>query len=128
MTQGNRKTAKLELSELHKSCLRMIARRDSGNPVSYKDIAVALNVNDRKIRQAVEDLVMIFRLPIGSSYSSRRPGYFWLKTREEARKASGTLIRHGVKIIRRGQILGKLSEEEVQGQLRIEFPVSGQER
>ncbi|MHC1726525.1 MAG: hypothetical protein AB9866_11025 [Syntrophobacteraceae bacterium] len=106
-----------EMTTLHTELLRLIARRDSSDPVSYQDLAVALGVNPRKIRQAVEDLVMIHKQPICSSYNSRRPGYYWPRSKEEIIDSGYRLIRHGVRIIKRGQGILRWSEEEVMGQL-----------
>lgn len=106
-----------DMTNLHTELLRLIARRDSSDPVSYQDLAVALGVNPRKIRQAVEDLVLIHHQPICSSYNSRRPGYYWPQTKEEIIDSGYRMIRHGVRIIKRGQAVLKWSEEEVMGQL-----------
>lgn len=110
-----------ELTELQTDCLRIIGERDSSNPISYQDISVVLGVHPRKVRQAVEDLVMVHHQPICSSYNPKLPGYYWPQTREEIAETCGRLIKHGVSIINRAKAIGKYSQEEVFGQVRMEM-------
>lgn len=109
------------MTTLQRVILGEIRKRGEANPVSYKDLAEWLKVDPRAIRKDVEVLVQIHKQPILSSYSNRSPGYFWPRTPEEVRKACGTMIRHGANIIKRAKIVGKYSDEQVLGQLRIEL-------
>lgn len=49
------------------------------------------------------------------------PGYFIPQTPEEVARTCRTMIRHGARIIKRAKIIGKYSDEEVLGQMRIEL-------
>ena len=110
-----------EMTTIQKVILGEIRKRSIADPVSYQDLAQWLHINPRAIRKEVEDLVMIYKQPILSSYSPKAPGYFWPHAPAEARSVCGTMIRHGAAIIRRARIVGKLSMDEVLGQTRIEL-------
>jgi hypothetical protein len=108
-----------EMTETQAVILTLIQARGKSNPVSYQDLADWLKVNPRLVRKEVEDLVRVFHQPILSSYNPRAPGYFWPQTPEEVSEVCGRLIRHGAAIIKRAKNIGKYSEEQVMGQLRI---------
>ncbi|MEM5786905.1 MAG: hypothetical protein AAGU11_06265 [Syntrophobacteraceae bacterium] len=110
-----------EMSTLQKVLLEAIKKRGKSNPVSYQDLAEWLKIDPRAIRKEVEILVQVYKQPICSSYSSKAPGYFWPQTPEEVAEVCGTMIRHGANIIKRAKTIGKYSDEQVLGQLRIEL-------
>jgi hypothetical protein len=104
--------------------LAAIKKRGKADPVSWRDLADWLQLDGRIIRKEVEALVNVHHEPICSSYSNKHPGYFMPQTPEEVAATCLTMIRHGANIIRRARAIGKYSDEQVLGQLRIELESS----
>ncbi len=110
-----------EMSGLQMTLLAAIRERGKSNPISWRDLADWLKVDGRLVRKEIEILVNVYHEPICSSYSNRRPGYFMPQTPEEVAQTCRTMIRHGANIIKRARTIGKYSDEQVMGQLRMEL-------
>ena len=87
--------------------------------IRIRDLVRQCALPERKVRDIVTSLILVFHIRIGSTYSGRQPGYFVIESAEEAEATYEVLRGHALSILRRAAVIRRLSFPELLGQLII---------
>lgn len=87
--------------------------------VKSKTLATASGLPERRVREIVTSLILVFHIRIGSAYSGRHPGWFVIESSEEAEETYQVLRGHALSILKRAAVIRRLSFPELVGQLMI---------
>ena len=113
----------LQLSEDERKVLRLVRfARGAANAVPLREVQSRTELDPRSIKQAVRNLRVNFRLPVGSAKSSSGGGYFLMITAEDRALWTKDVldqVRAEVAVLRAA--LGRQSTLELLGQLRMEL-------
>ena len=92
--------------------------------IRIRTLVTVCSLPERKVREIVTSLILVFHLRIGSVYSGSHPGYFVIETGAEAEATYEVLRGHALSILRRAAVIRRLSFPDLVGQLMIGEEVS----
>ncbi len=95
-------------------------RSGKKNAIRIRYLAKMVDLPEREVRDIVTALILVFRIPVGSSYNVKKPGYYIISTIEEAEETYNTLKHHAIQILRRAAVVKRITYPELIGQLILE--------
>ena len=97
----SRKPSLKNLTDSQRKVYKLIKDRTFDDPIVGDDIALAVKLDVREVRQIIRDLRIKFYLPIGSRTSGPGgSGYWMMRTRQEAQQIGQKLWNRGWAIVR----------------------------
>ncbi|MGK0576789.1 hypothetical protein [Macrococcus capreoli] len=111
-TQQQKFELDAKMSQEHLDVLNII-KECKDDAITRKQIVAILGKDAsyfRQLNDIINDLVVIFKEPIGSSSNKYKNGYFYCRTKNDFRIARQSLNSRVEKIKEREQVLSKLSK------------------
>jgi len=109
-----------ELTPEERSILAVLdRRRGQAKAIRVPDLAEQVDMDGRTVRKVVKHLVEFHHISIGST-PSKIPGYYMIKTADEAWEVYKSLRRRALSILRRASVIHKTTLPELLGQLRLD--------
>jgi|Deesub1362B_J571_1020462.scaffolds.fasta_scaffold00331_11 transcriptional antiterminator len=109
-----------KMTHIEKSIWELIKCRTAKDPITTKEIAQTLRIDERTVRHTVKILIEVFKKAIGSK-TANPPGYYRISSQDQAEKTYQSLRRRGLSILARAAEIKRISLRELLGQLLIEF-------
>ena len=100
-------------------------RRGRDHAISKRRLAHEMGVSERRARKAIRSLIEHDGLPIGSSYDSKRGGYYLIDDADELAAVIKQLRGHGISILVRAARLNGNNADRLAGQLEVLLNESG---
>lgn len=107
------------MDDLERGVAGTLARRP-GERFPMRDLAAIAGCSTRKLQEVVNALTAHYGLPIGSSSTPGRNGYWWITDQAELAEAKANLSHRIIQLARRLRALDRSALESLLGQLRLE--------
>lgn len=107
------------MDDLERRVAVTLARRP-GERYPMRDLAAIAGCSTRQLQVVVNALTAHYGLPIGSSSTPGRNGYWWITDQTELAEAKANLSHRIIELARRLRGLDRSALEALLGQLRLE--------
>ncbi len=91
----------------------LMAHQGKKNAIRKRDLVEITGLPERQLREIIASLILIFHVPIGSSYSAKHGGYYIIRTYEEAQEVYEILKAHAISILRHAAVVKRVSFHEL---------------
>lgn len=92
--------------------------------ISMDSLANLCQVSTREIQDAIANMVIAYRIPIGSTSSADRSGYYLIADRAEAAVVYASLKGRALAILKRASVIGKISSADLLREIQSEFDLN----
>ena len=100
--------------------LSLLKDRPIQKPIMNNEIQNKTGLTERRIRRIIQQLILMYRQPIGSS-TGRPQGYYWIKSMEEAEHNYRRLRSRALVILKRAATLKGIGTDEMINQLKFDL-------
>lgn len=95
--------------------------RGKDTAISMDALANLCTVSTREIQEAVHHMIVAYRVPIGSTSSAARPGYYLVIDREEADQVYRSLKGRALSILKRASVIRGISNADLVREIATEI-------
>jgi len=85
------------------------AHQGKQNAISKRDLVKITHLPERQLREIIASLILIFHVPVGSSYSGKNGGYYIIRTADEAQEVYELLKHHAISILKHAAVVKRVS-------------------
>jgi hypothetical protein len=95
--------------------------RGRDTAIAMESLANLCRVTTREIQEIVSRLVIVYRIPVGSSSSSARPGFYLIADRAEAQEVYESLKGRALAILKRASVIGRIRRQDLLHEIATEL-------
>ncbi len=100
--------------------LSLLKDRPRHSPILNNEIQIKTGIPERRVRRIVQQLILMYRQPIGSSTGVPQ-GYYWIRNIEEAEQNYRRLRSRALVILKRAATLKGIGTDELINQLKFDL-------
>lgn len=113
-------THAIDMSNDELLILSLLKDRPREKAILNSEIQTKTDIPERRIRRIVQQLIIMYRQPIGSSTSSPQ-GYYWIKNIDEADRNYRRLRSRALVILKRAAMIKGIATEDLINQLKLDL-------